>query len=445
MLIEFSVENFRSIKEKVTLSLIPSSLKGMEKNLINNDIYINKKNKKNLNILNAVAIFGSNAAGKSNVIKAIKYALYCIIKSQSFSPNDVFPYEQFKLDENYLDKPSSFEFKFIKDNIIYNYGFKVLKNKVIEEFLNYKPFGKTIKVFYRNIDEINLCPNKNKLSNEEKIRLKIYEEEISENILILSLANKIKIPALMNAYFWFSHNITYVINRPGIGYKTTGLLVDKKIDMDRFLNLFKFADFTIQDLKLVETNINVDEIPSNFIDGFVTEISRRNNVNIKDIKIKDVQAKKIEEYTKKLGKSKEGKEKYIEFSIYEESDGTQKYYGILGDIIYALKTGSLIIIDELEMRLHTNLSRVIVELFSSSLNEKGAQLIFTTHNTNLLDTKKLLRRDQIYFVEKNDNGYTDLYSLIDFKVRTDKVIQKAYLEGIFGAIPYINLEDLFCI
>ena len=443
MLIEFSVENFRSIKEKVTLSLVSSSLKGLENNLISRNVLINKQKEKEIKLLSSVSIFGSNASGKSNLIKAIKYALFCIVKSQSFSPNDIFPLEQFKLDENYLEKPSSFEFKFLKDNIIYNYGFKVLGNKVIEEFLNYKPYGKTIEVFYRDLNRINLLPNKNKLSQEQEIRLKIYEEEISENILILSLANKIKIPALKEAYLWFSKNITFVINRPGIGYKTTGLLSDNKIDKEFFVNLFKFADSTIQNLELVETKIDVNEIPANFINGVVTEISRRSNLNIKDIKLENLQAKKIEEYTEKIGLDKNGNEKKVNFSISEESDGTQKYYGILGDIIDALANGSLIIIDELELRLHTNLTRMVVGLFSSPLNNKGAQLIFTTHNTNLLDTKRLLRRDQIYFTDKNSNGCTNLYSLIDFKVRNDKIIQKAYLEGIFGAIPYFNLEELF--
>ena len=100
--------------------------------------------------------------------------------------------------------------------------------------------------------------------------------------------------------------------------------------------------------------------------------------------------------------------------------------------------------DELELRLHPNLSRMIVELFSSEYNKKNAQLVFTTHNTNLLDTKNILRRDQIYFVQKNNVGESELYSLLDFNVRNDKVIQKAYLDGIFGAIPNICFEDLIC-
>ncbi|MBQ8475928.1 AAA family ATPase, partial [bacterium] len=114
----------------------------------------------------------------------------------------------------------------------------------------------------------------------------------------------------------------------------------------------------------------------------------------------------------------------------------------LGEIVHVLNYGGILIIDELELRLHSNLSKAIVELFSSSLNKNNAQIIFTTHNTNLLDTQCLLRRDEIYFTEKDEDGATELYSLHDFNIRSDKVVQKDYLEGIFGAVPYFNLEDL---
>ncbi len=442
MLIEFSVENFRSIRDKVTLSMIATSSKELEQNLIKVEINKGKNKKGNLNLLKEVAIYGANAAGKSNIIKAMQYVLWCIKKSQSFAPNQSFPCEQFKLDEKYLKKPSAFEFSFIHNNIVYKYGLKLLKDKVVEEYLNYIPNGRTIKVFYRDQNEINLFPTKSKLSKEQQIRLQIYQEEISNNILILSLANKIKIPALLDAYNWFSTKLRYIVNRPGIGGKTSELLGRKKIDKELFLKLLQLADPTIQNIQVISKEIDITTMPSPIINDIIKEIGKRNNIDEKDININDIQAKRVEEFTTKTGLDIKGKLKDIEFKINQESDGTQKFYGVLGELIYTLNNGGIIVIDELELRLHPNLSKAIVELFSSSLNKKKAQIIFTTHNATLLDTQKLLRRDQIYFVHKYENSSSEMYSLADFNIRNDKVIQKAYLEGLFGAVPTINLEEI---
>ncbi|MBQ8475486.1 ATP-binding protein, partial [bacterium] len=315
MLIDFSVENFRSIRDKAELSLIPSSTKELDDNIIYTEIQKKKGKKENLKLLKHAAIFGANASGKSNILKVFKYVIYCIKTSQSFAPEQSFPQEQFKLDERYKNQPSCFEFRFIIDEIIYEYSIKLLKNKVIEEKLNYFPNGKETPIFVRKNGKIDLFPTKQMLSEEDKVRVKIYKEDISDNILILSLANKIKqIPELASVYKWFCGNIEYISNRPGIGQRTTELLNEKRIDKDFFVSLFKYADQTILDIELDQTDIDINDIPKSVFDGLMKEVIKINNINA-DINIKKIQAKKIDEYTSKKGKDIDGNTKKVKFAI----------------------------------------------------------------------------------------------------------------------------------
>ena len=436
MLVEFSVENFRSIKTKATLSLVASPNKEIQNNVSKIQIPKNKNSQKEINLLKSIAIFGANASGKSNVLMALNQSIYSILFSQSFQPNQEFPIEQFKVDERYTSKPSCFEFKFIKNGVLFVYSYKVLKNEVFEENLDYCPQGRTVKIFSRNHNNIVFHTFKN-ANNEDKIRLKIYEEEISSNILILSLANKIKIPAIMEAYNWFQKNTCCLLNVVDTGWMTAELLASKTIDYDIFNQLLKCADPFINKFQLEQKIVPYEQLPQHI----QLDIRRQMERNKEKVLLG---AAKIEGYTYSNGIDINGNPKEIKFLLEANSAGTLKYFGIIGQIIRVLSEGGVLIVDELELRLHPNLSRMIVELFSSEYNKKNAQLVFTTHNTNLLDTKNILRRDQIYFVQKNNVGESELYSLLDFNVRNDKVIQKAYLDGIFGAIPNICFEDLIC-
>lgn len=179
---------------------------------------------------------------------------------------------------------------------------------------------------------------------------------------------------------------------------------------------------------------------NNFIKTVILpEIARKENIKIEDVG--KIVGKNISEKTKRYAINEKGEKVLVDFDFSDESDGTQRYYGLIGPIISCLKRGCTILFDELELRLHPLLSKGIIDLFTSDLNLKNSQLIITSHDVNLLDTKGLFRKDQIWFVEKNEMSATELYSLDDFKgVRNSMIHSKNYLRGNFGAVPDLDWE-----
>ncbi len=434
MLIEFSAENFRSIKNKCTLSMLASSDTSILNNLFNAE---NKS--KTLKLLKTACIYGANASGKTNILKAAKTIKEIILNSINYKKGGLIPIEPFELDDNFLDKPSSFEFIFIQNNIKYAYGAKLNKKQVIEEYLYSWKTGRKRQIFERNYNNIDF--NLPKTKEEDSLRLKIYSEDISDNILFLSLANRVNIFEVKEAFDWFDKKLRILLNQKSIGSITTHFLNTGQIKKEDILKYLKLADNQITSFNLTETIIDDEkEFPSFLKKHIMNTIAKKENININEA---DFRALEIEEKTIRQGLDIQGNAKNVEFSMAEkESDGTQKYYGVSGPIINSLNNGYVLLFDELDLRLHTLLSKNLIELFTSSINKNNAQLIFTSHDVNLLDNKNLFRRDQIWFTEKIKDGSTELYSLWDFKARKDITVQKGYLEGRYGAIPFINRESL---
>jgi len=411
MLISFSVENFLSIKEKITFTMEATKYKS--DNLIQNAVKIEQ-----IELLKSAVIFGPNGSGKSNLIIAMR-KMRDIVEN-SLKNDNIIP---FKFDTVYTDKPTTFKVCFLYKNIIYRYGFSVKNGIVVEEWLYYKknkPRARESQYFQRNYQEFknfgdfkkeaDLIKKENK-TREDKLYLNVVAEfngEISRNVLNWF--------SIFNSFSSIHSNLApYTFEK-----------IRKEKQKERIIDFLRSADFGIVDLQ--EKSLSIDELE---------EKLKNDNVPldlIEEIK-KDGGLKSIETYHHKYENKKfVGLEP---LSIGSESDGTKKLFELSGAIIEALDNGEILIIDELDNSFHTKMTEAIIKLFNSEKNIHNAQLIFASHDTNIL-TQKLFRRDQIWFTEKDIYGATHLYSLIDFGTRKDTSLEKNYLEGKYGSIPAIT-------
>jgi hypothetical protein len=427
MLIEFRIENFRSFKEEVTLSLIASSDKSLDNNLIKIDA-LNKDN-----LLRSEIIYGANASGKSNVVLAFNSLRNLVIKSHKFQKGNEISYSPFKLDQKYISKPSKFEIIFLKNNIRYIYGVSLTNEKIIDEYLYYYPKGRKALIFERK-DTFNykftIDINKQKFLSSKTL----------PNVLYLSNSTQLNYEKTSEAFDWFKDNLKIIgaTEHPKLTAFTIELLNKDEELKKLILKSLIVADLGIVDISAKIDKILIDDAP----EDLSTPILEKQLVLTSDdegLKIVQMDIKTMHNVLDEKGNNIN-----INFDFEEESEGTKRLFALIGNWIDALNNGRILIVDELDTKLHPLLMEFLIKLFHNSTQNKNyAQLIFTTHNTNLLDLD-LFRRDQIWFTEKNPNfGNTDLYSLLEFSPRKDKNVRKGYLVGRYGAIPFISDDRIF--
>ena len=392
MLIEFSVKNFLSFKNKVTLSMEKGSGEENLDNIVSNN---------NLKLLKIAAIYGANASGKSNIIRALTSAVL-MVRNSSFIPIGVkWDFiKPFLFDKDSKNKPSEFEFIFITNNIKNRYYFSADESKIYSEVLDAYYSQKPTNIFRRtntNVYEFN----------NDKNKLEALSLNNTDNKLFLATATTWNYDKTKDAYLWFVNSIDTFNSFDNINDKDLLGLVSGENNLKEFtLKLLKEADILIKD-------ISVDYEEKEMVKLEHEVLDKNNNKS-----------------TYKL-------------NFIEESSGTKVLFTFAPFLKKAFETTKVIVVDELEKSLHLTLVEFIVKLFNNKeINKASSQLIFTTHDTNLLNLE-LLRRDQIWFVEKDfKNGISDLYSLDSFSVRKNENIQKGYLNGRYGAIPFIrDIED----
>ncbi|MBW9154519.1 ATP/GTP-binding protein [Clostridium estertheticum] len=417
MLMEFSVENFLSIKDRVTLSMVASKDTSHKKNLIKNA-------DKGINILNTAVIYGANASGKTTVLRGIGFLANFLNTSHEMQNGKKISVKPFRLDRACLDKPSSFEIIFKTEGIKYVYGFSVTKDKVIEEYLYYYPKGRQSIIFEReNTDQY-------KFTNDIEIQTQIKNKFHSPNKLFLSTASLWEYKPAQIPFEWIDNNLQIIISHERLEEITADMMKENEIINKKVKYLIKTVVKDIEDITFTEIELNKKDNP---LLKYLSEGAKSKLLSTNDNKLLSVNT------AHKINNSQE----LVEFDLGEESDGTRKLFGILGPWVTVLEQGHTLIVDELDIRLHPHLTRFLVELFQNpDTNKKNAQLIFSTHDTNLLD-QDLFRRDQIWFTEKKEDNSTDLYSLDDFTVRKDAAIEKGYLQGKYGAIPNMKGDCLW--
>ena len=415
MLIQFSFKNFKSFREEATLDLSAAKMTEFSDRVVT---VCGEK------ILPVAAIYGANASGKSNIYNAFEYMSAYVIDSFKYGDEEErfehFRPTPFLFDAISANAESSFEIYFTlqgdKAEKIYNYGFCIDKEGVTEEWLNSK--AKTARkystVFYRNADELNLSGFPK--SNRDNIQVALEKQ-----VLIISLGAKLKIGKCKDIRDWFLANAFADFADSATNYfmyhrLPKGFVSDKNVQQ-----------------KVVEYLASFDE-------------------HIKDFKVEKMSQEgdsKEEKYKIDARHKMIGSDELVAIPLELESAGTLKMFALYPELQEVLERGSVFFIDELNARLHPLLVRNFVLTFlNPKINTNHAQLVFTTHDTWQL-SNRLLRRDEIWFVEKDEEGVSTLYSLADFvdedgtRIRKDESYEKNYLIGKYGAIPALKSIDIF--
>ena len=415
MLIEFSVANFRSLRERQTFSLA----KAMGDELIETNTFeavaFNK-----FDLLRSAAIYGPNAGGKSNFLFALRAMRKTVLQSAtSLQRGDKLPITPFRLSRETHNAPSEFEVTFIVNHVRYQYGFSATVDRIHGEWLLAYPKGRPQRWLGRIWNEQSqgydweLGSN---LTGEKPL----WQKSTRENALFLSTAVQLNSLQLQPIYDWFNKTLR-MVNITDESYSALLCETNKKVQVMDFLHA---ADLSIEDIIVKKKPFDASKLPNNMPEQLKVIIAN----NFKNQQLIDLQT---------VHKSMEGED--VSFDFNDESDGTQKLFAFAGSWIDSLANGCVLFIDELHDNLHPMLVRFLVQLFhSSETNPKNAQLVFTTHETSILN-QEIFRRDQIWFCEKDEGQATMLFPLTDFSPRKGREnLELAYLSGRYGALPYIR-------
>lgn len=403
MILEFSVTNFLSFKNKITFSMMANSNKGLDDNYVLID---------SRKVLKTAAIYGANASGKSNLFRILTLVIFMLKSSNNMDINAKLPIIPFKLDDEDNKTPSTFEIRFITDNIRYVYGFIADETQIYDEYLYYYPNGREAKIFDRTNG------NEYSFSQSDERMLSEVASKTTANKFFLATATNWNYEKTKPAYDFLTTKVDVCTNVEELKSIAYEMYEEGKNNLKQFaLEFLKKADINIEDYQISKV-----DIPQEFL------------ANIPDFIFKTLKEKsKIYQVVFKH----KGSSKFL--SIDEESLGTQIIFTLIPFLAEALNSKKILIMDELDRSMHSFLVEYIVEIFNNpEINKNGSQLIFNTNDTNLLDLN-ILRRDQIWFTEKdNDTGISDLYSLCDFSVRKQENVGKGYMLGRYGAVPFIK-------
>lgn len=430
MLIEFRFKNFRSFRDETVLSMEAMGLGSFKNSLI-------KYN--SLKLLPAVAIYGKNGGGKSNVIRAFWLAVQFIKNAQRTQyENATIPVMPFMLNDTSKYESTEFEFIYTINSIKYWYSFSATNKKITKESLYHAPKGQKALVFSREYQTFTFT--------EDKPRRKLISETVAENQLFFSVACTMNDNACISAMRWFREHLFFSRDYSDIPRQLLDYSNDTNM-LNAISNYAKNADFGIKDMEFeIDSNevekLQFDEtIPSGIkvaLTEFMRVLSETSNNSETKLKLAQVKATSYHQ-----GINKNGDKQNYPLELMNESDGTRKLMSIAPAIESTLKNGGVLLVDEIERELHPKLVEFIIAKFQSKdTNSNGAQIIFTTHNTELMNLE-LLRKDQFYFADKNrTDGSSELYSISEFATKTSDNIRKGYLLGKYGATPDIEIEEV---
>jgi hypothetical protein len=415
MLVEFRVKNFRSLRDEQVLSLVASTDKSLqETHTLSTGI------KAVPALLRSAAIYGANASGKSNLIKALQYMRGVVLESATaIQPGQTFIVKPFRLDEESAGQPTEFEVTFLLDDDRYQYGFAMTPQRIISEhLLVYKAF-KPQRWFQRYFDD-KTGKDVYEFGPGIKGAKSVWEGATRPNSLFLSMAVQLNSEILRPVFDWF-------VNRLIVFNEVTPLAKQFSVNMLRQEDKRKeICDFlSAADISIADIDVVTRKVPSQ---AFHVDLTAGKT---------EVRAEEVEEHQLRFHHETD-KGKAV-FELADESNGTRNLLFLSGPVLDILSKGVTLVIDELDTSLHTLLVRELVRLFHRpEVNTSGAQLIFTTHDTSLLDAPDLLRRDQVWFVEKDRDQASSLVALSEFSPRKTEALERGYLLGRYDGVPFFS-------
>ncbi|WP_419905430.1 AAA family ATPase [Kiloniella sp.] len=448
MLLRFTAENFRSFKDRAELSLVPSKVRRHPEHIIK------AKNSTDISALKTAIIYGSNASGKSNLIKAMQHVQ--VMVNHGVRSGKKIPFDPYKLESRPEKKPSRFEFEIKVGSNNYSYGFSADNDSIKEEWL-YK--------IDRRKDE--LIFNREQINGETKFQFGniTYENEKDEQYLEFTskgtpenrlFLNECKernvttqleyLTGISEVIFWFEHILTIIFPESKFAGLEITIHKDRESSKD-IANILKNYDTGIDSLELQQLDFKSDvtDVPEEIKQSILDDLEDNSGVllaaphNTRYL-IRKPKEGDIEAYKLMTGHLKSNGDKVL-FNINEESNGTQRLLDMAPGFLDASADEKVYVIDELNRSLHPDITTSIIKTFLENTAGKQSQIIVTTHETNLLD-QDLVRKDEIWFVQKNT--HSTLYSLEEYQPRFDKDVRRGYLAGRFGGLPRLsNSRKLF--
>lgn len=441
MIIRFRVENFLSFNDRVEFSMFPGVGKSKPEHIVRT---IEENGRNDVPTLKLGAIFGANASGKTNLLKAIGFMRYMILEEDSTRKEIKAPY--FKLNKDSENKPTRFEIEIRVSSKFYAYGFVIKNRKIDEEWL-----------YEINKNKDTLIYNRKTSDGSKKAEIEFGTNEIDEisyvaNVvdtqLILTLfkfitypdkEKKSKYQSFFDVLDWFIKRLFIIY--PSSKYGGSEYLYSDKDSgiIEEFSKVLLEFDTGIHSLCHEEINDLKKDIglPEKIVDDILEKIENNGSTHLvisdKHYTIINKEGK-LKYFKLKSQHEARGINKLISFDLNEESDGSRRLIDLLPLFMKAQESDTVIMIDELDRSLHTLAARKFIEFLLTIISKNQSQLIVTTHDSNLLDLE-LFRKDEIWFVDKNKYGESSLYSLEEFKVRSDKKVEKGYLLGRYGAVP----------
>ena len=395
MILKIEFENFFSIRDRIRIDFRAGNINtALARELSHNVMEWN-----GVPVLKTIGLFGPNASGKSNILKAITFCCRMILESHLYNEGATFNFEPFKFD-GWQDKSSKFLIDFVCDDVEYEYAFELTRERIISESLYHYPVGRRAKIFVRDAD------GKYSFGTGVMAKPSDVVTNTSEKNLFLSRASSMNRDIAQKIYRYFMNQFLL------------GLVnVNDMMVLDSF-NAYKKV--ILKALEICDTDITDIEARKEQIYAPAAVLGQ--------VEVKLVDVLKFKTFHRN--------QKDVMFDMdMEESDGTRKLFQILIRLLDVVKNKKSIMMDEFDMGLHTRLADFILDLIHAS---ESSQLLFTSHNTNLIDVKRL-RRDQIVFVNKSEQGATEVYSLYDFKdFRENMDAEKGYIQGRFDAVPYVD-------
>lgn len=446
MLIGFSVSNFKSFYEPQNISFVASKITRHK----NHTVLKGKRR-----ILKSGLIFGANASGKSNLIRAIDFSRNVIINGlEQVDTNK----KHFRINNNAFTEPGVFEYRIIANEKEYSYGIALSysKKEIIGEWLTRINDNNTETcIFYREVndDGISIVSSEVIKNDEQSLRIKVYLDDFGTNIsdslkkkTILSDISQRTNTAegalleIVSVFLWFQ-NIDFIF--PSSQYNGLSDVANDNSLRNFFSKVISYFDTGINSVEGQDQRIDFDVI----LRGLPKEDAERIKIDVSNNVSESPKTYIIQDQILTLRQDENGNIVYSKmllnhgnpgdlFEYADESDGTQRLFDLI-PIFFESRTSSVIFIDEIDRSLHTNLTRKFLELFYELSDDNSCQIIATTHDSNLLDLD-LVRQDEIWFVERTTDHSSKIYSLNKFKQRFDKKIEKEYLIGRYGAIPSLN-------
>jgi uncharacterized protein len=435
MLLEFTVGNYRSFKEPMTFSMVAAKVVASKrhKDVDENNVIDSIKGR---HFLKSAAIYGANSSGKSNLIKALQFMRRFVLRSsREGQADDLISVEPFALDDMTLREPSHFEVVFIHRGKQYRYGFEATSQRVTAEWLYHVPAAREVRLFEHRGDEF-------KLSDGFR-EGKDLGTKTRPNALFLSVVAQFNGATAIEVLRWF-RELQILSGLEDTTRRDTERLLELTSGRERVAGFLRALDLGFDDILVEQYEAQIpEEQPVTVQMALGDRFTNADRLSVSEKKGDDgkyVVSRKIIKTVHRKGPSDET----TPFNMdQQESEGTRKLFALAGLLLDTLDKGRTLVVDELDARLHPLLTQKIIELFNSRENNRhNAQLIFATHDTNLL-TNRLFRRDQIWFVEKDRSQATQLYSLVEFKVKNAKVrndasFEKDYINGRYGAIPFVG-------